>query len=136
MTAQKGRDYLVQLETAPNVFTSIGGMREPTITINNEPVDITDADSDGFRRLLEGAGVTSVSIKAQGVYVDNEYQGTLRDAALANTHLSLRFVIPGSVSDGNYDGDFMVASFEEAGPHNSNGTYNVTFENADLVTFA
>lgn len=135
MVAQKGRDYLVKLNTTGETFVAIGGMREPTITINNEPVDITNADSAGMRALLENAGVTSVSIKAQGVYVDDEYVDTIRQAALANTHENFQFVVPGT-NGGTFEGEFMIASCEEAGAYNGNGTYNLTFENAGPVTFA
>lgn len=135
MAAQKGRDVLLKLNTVSTTYVAIAGMREPTITINNEPVDITNADDAGIRKLLEGAGVTSVSIKAQGVFMDDTYVATVRAAALANTHKNFQFVIPGS-SAKTYQGAFMVASFEEAGSYNGQVTYNLTLESAGAVTIS
>ena len=110
-------------------------MREPTLTINSEPVDITNADDTGIRKLLENAGVTSVSIKAQGVYVDDAYIASIRAAALANTHKSFQFVVPGTVSK-TYQGTFMIASFEEVGSYNNTVTYSLTLESAGAVTIS
>ena len=45
-------------------FTVIGGIRTRSMTINNETVDVTDKDGNGFA-FVEGAGITSMSLKAQ-----------------------------------------------------------------------
>ena len=49
----------------------IGGIRTESMTINNETVDVTDKDGNGWRELLEGAGITSMSLKGSGVVSDN-----------------------------------------------------------------
>ena len=41
------------------------------MTINSETVDVTDKDGNGWRELLEGAGITSMSLKGSGVVSDN-----------------------------------------------------------------
>src|SRR5690606_10113508 len=111
----------------------IGGAREMTLTIANEPVDITNSDSAGIRMLLEGAGGNSVSIKLQGVYVDGTAIAALRTKAATNAHGTYQFIVPGTAPI-TYEGSFMIASFEEAGSYNGAVTYNLTLESAGPVT--
>lgn len=135
MVAQKGRNLLVKYNTAGSTYVAVAGSREVTLTINNEPVDITNSDDSGIRKLLEGAGVGSVSIKAQGVYVDDAVVNTLRTLALTNAHANFQLVVPGTVTR-TYQGSFMLATFEEAGTYNGSVTYNLTLESAAQVTIS
>ena len=57
-TAHRGRDALMKVSIdGGSVFATVGGIRTNNFTINNEPVDITNADSAGFRELLADGGV-------------------------------------------------------------------------------
>lgn len=136
MTAQKGRDVLVKLNTTGSTFATIGGARSITLTIGNTPVDITNADDAGIRKLLQGAGVTTVSLKLQGVYVDDTYIGTLRTDALTNAHRNYQIVLPGSTSAGTFSGSFMLSSFELAATYNEAMTQSLTLESAGAISFA
>jgi TP901-1 family phage major tail protein len=131
--AQKGRLALVKYNTTGTTYATIGGSREVTLTINNEPVDITSSDDAGIRKLLEGAGVSSTSVKLQGVYMEDAGITALRVAANTNVHKKFQVVIPGTVVK-TYEGEFMIASFEEAGSYNGMVTYNLTLESAGVVT--
>lgn len=135
MAPQKGRSVLVKYNSTGSTYVTIGGAREPTITINNEAVDVTNADDSGIRKLLENAGVNSVSIKLQGIYVEDAAAAAIRTDASVNAHRNYQFVIPGTVSR-TYQGSFMVASFEEAGSYKDAVTYNLTLESAGAVTIS
>lgn len=135
MAAQKGRNVLLKYNSTGSTYVAVGGAREVTLTINNEPVDITNSDDAGIRKLLEGAGVTSVSIKLQGVYVEDAAISAIRVDALTNAHRNYQFVMPGTVAK-TYQGSFMVASFEEAGSYNGSATDSLTFESAGAVTLS
>ncbi|MBZ9975480.1 phage major tail protein, TP901-1 family [Mesorhizobium sp. BR-1-1-10] len=135
MAPQKGRNVLVKINTTGSTYVAIGGAREPTITINNEAVDVTNADDSGIRKLLENAGVNSVSIKLQGIYVEDAAAALIRTDASVNAHRNYQFVIPGTVSR-TYQGSFMAASFEEAGSYKDAVTYNLTLESAGAVTIS
>lgn len=135
MPAQKGRLAVVKYNTTGTTYVVIGGAREMTLTINNEPVDITNADDAGIRKLLEGAGVNSTSIKLQGVYVEDAAATAIRVAANTNVHKKFQVVIPGTATK-TYEGEFMVASFEEGASYNNTVTYNLTLESAGAVTIA
>jgi TP901-1 family phage major tail protein len=133
--AVKARNVLVKYNSTGSTYVTIGGAREVTLTISNEPVDITNSDDSGIRKLLEGAGVNSVSIKLQGVYVEDAAAAAIRTDASTNAHRNYQFVMPGTVSK-TYQGSFMVASYEEAGSYNGAATYNITFESAGAVTIS
>ena len=135
MAAQKGRNVLVKYNSTGSTYVTIGGAREATLTIANEAVDITNSDDAGIRKLLEGAGVNSVSIKLQGVYVEDAAAAAIRTDASTNAHRNFQFVMPGTVSK-TYQGSFMIASYEEAGTYNGSATYNITFESAGAVTIS
>ncbi len=135
MAAQKGRNVLVKYNSTGSTYVAIGGSREATLTINNEPVDTTNSDDSGVRKLLEGAGVNSISVKLQGVYVEDAAAAAIRVDASTNAHRNYQFVMPGTVSK-TYQGSFMVSSFEEAGSYNGAATYNLTLESAGAVTIS
>lgn len=135
MPAQKGRSFLIKANTTGSTYAAIGGAREGTVTINNELEDVTTSDDSGVRKLLEGAGVNSVSIKLQGVYVEDAAINLVRTDAATNAHRNYQVVVPGTAPK-TYQGSMMVASFEEAGTYNGMVTYNLTLESAGMVTLS
>lgn len=138
MTAQLGRSLVIKLGdgTSPEVFNTIGGARSGTMTINNETVDITNKDDAGIRKLLEGKFGVSHSISLSGVYFDDSYIGTIRTNVAAGTHSNFQLVVPGSTSNGTYEGAFQITSYEESSEHNGEITYSITLESAGEVTFS
>ena len=46
----KGKDVLIKLDNS-GAYQTIGGLRSSTITLNDEAVDVTHKDSDGYRTL-------------------------------------------------------------------------------------
>lgn len=134
MVAQKGRLLLVKRWNG-SAYVAVGGSREKTITINNEPVDVTNDDSSGIRTLLEGGGITSHTIKLQGVYVDDASVNALRVDANTNVHNNYQLVVPGTPGR-TYQGRFMLATFEESGVHNESVMYSLTLESDGPVTIS
>ncbi|WP_407816106.1 phage tail tube protein, partial [Staphylococcus aureus] len=57
----------------------------------------------------------------------------IRVAANTNVHKRFQVVVPGTAVK-TYEGEFMIASFEEAGSYNGSVTYNLTLESAGVVT--
>ena len=72
MAAQKGSAMLMKVGNggSPETFTTIGGLRSTSLTINNESVDVTNKDSSGKRTMLAAAGVQSISVSGSGVFTD------------------------------------------------------------------
>lgn len=135
MAKFKGRELRIKVRTAtsPETFTVIGGIRTESMTINNETVDVTDKDGGGFRHLLEGAGITSMSLKGSGVVSDNTvFTGHIMVAVMANTHVVLK--IESGLGD-VWQGTFAVPSAERAGEYNKEETFSITLESAGTITY-
>ena len=66
MAAGSGRKLRISKGATP-----IAGARAHTLTINNEPVDITDKDDLGWRTMLNDVGVRSVDAEVTGVLLDS-----------------------------------------------------------------
>jgi TP901-1 family phage major tail protein len=135
MAAQKGKDVLIKAGDGAQpteVFTTIGGMRSKSISINNEIVDVTNSDSAGKRELLAEGGVQSMSISGSGVFLDDAGHTLLNTNANAATINNYEFVIPGL---GSYKGAFQVTSYESGGEHNGEVTFSASFESSGAIAF-
>lgn len=135
MAAQKGSALLMKIGdgASPEAFTTIGGMRSTSMTLNDEMVDVTNKDSGRARTLLAQGGVNSMTVSGSGVFTDTASETTLRGkfdvAALTN----YQFLVP---DFGTYTGSFQLTSLEYAGEYNGEVTYSFTFESSGALTFA
>lgn len=135
MSKFKGRDFRIKVRTStgPDVFTVIGGVRSETLTINNESVDVTDKDGNGWRELLEGAGITSMSLKGSGVASDNTvFTDHIMTAVTTNVHKYLK--IESGLGD-TFAGFFQITSCERGGEHNKEETFSISLESAAEITY-
>jgi TP901-1 family phage major tail protein len=135
MAAQKGSALLLKIGdgASPEAFTTIGGLRSTSITLNDEAVDVTTKDSSSLRALLANGGVQTISISGSGVFTDAASETTLRGKFGASSFSNFQVIIP---DFGTYTGAFMVASLEYAGEYNGEVTYSVTLESSGTITFA
>jgi TP901-1 family phage major tail protein len=135
MAAQKGSALLLKIGNAgsPETFTTIGGLRSTSITMNDEAVDVTNKDSSAVRALLANGGVQSTSVSGSGVFTDAASEETLRGKFGAATFSNFQILVP---DFGTYTGAFMVSSLEYSGEYNGEVTYSVTLESSGAITFA
>lgn len=127
-TAQKGSAILIQKGA-----TTIGGIRTTSFQINSETVDVTSADaSNRWRQLLAAAGIKSLSVSGSGVLKDTAAQQTVVTDVIAQTLDTYTLTVPGL---GTFTGLFQVASFQGAGEHNGEVTYDMTFESGGDISF-
>jgi len=135
MTAQKGKSLLLKLGDggAPEIFTTIAGLRANSISFNAGAVDITNADSvSEWRELLPGAGVKTASVSGTGVFKDQAVDGTVRSVFFAQTHDNWQVVIP---SFGIIEGPFQVTNLDYAGEYNGEAVHTIALESAGALTF-
>jgi len=136
MSAQKGSALLMKIGdgASPEAFTTVGGLRSTSISLNEEAVDVTNKDSSNkYRELLAQAGVVTVSVSGSGVFTDSASETSLKSSFNKATFDNYQFLVP---DFGTFTGAFMVASLEYAGEYNGEVTYSVTFESAGDITFA
>lgn len=135
MAAQKGRSVLLKVSdgTSPDSFSSVGGIRSKTVTINNETVDITTSDEAPWRTLLGDAGIRSVSISGSGVFKDEAAINRVEDLAFSGALEDFQLVF------GNSDyiqGAFQVTRFEYGGEHNGEQTFSISLESGAAVAMS
>jgi TP901-1 family phage major tail protein len=135
MAAQKGSSLLVKIGDggSPEAFTTVGGLRSTSISLNDEAVDVTTMDSSNQRELLANGGIQTISISGSGVFTDAASETTLRGKFGTSTFSNFQIIIP---DFGTYTGAFMVASLEYSGEYNGEVTYSVTLESSGAITFA
>ena len=68
MAVQKGSALLVKVGNggSPESFTTVAGLRDTSISINAETIDVTNKDSSRVRTLLANAGIKSFSEIEEG----------------------------------------------------------------------
>ena len=133
MAAQKGKDLLVKISDGAS-FVTVAGLRSRRLSFNAETVDITHAESaDRWRELLDGAGVKRASISGRGLFKDAGSDALIRQTFFDGAVKSYQIVIP---DFGTVEGPFQITSFDFAGEHNGEVTYELSLESAGALTFA
>lgn len=137
MTAQKGQSLVIKAEDTAggDAWTTIAGLRTTSFSVNNESVDITNKDTTSkWRQLLEGAGVSSLSISGAGVFTDSAVEDIVRVRAFTPTDNIWNYQIVMPNGD-EIEGAFLISSYERAGEHNGEETYSLSLESAGDITF-
>jgi TP901-1 family phage major tail protein len=132
MTAQKGKDLLLKLDTGIG-FTTVAGLRAKRIAFNAQTVEITDSQSAGrWRELLSGAGVKAASLSGEGIFKDEQSDELVRNAFFTGTIPEWEIVLP---DFGSLTGMFQISSLEYGGHHAGEVTFKLILESAGAITF-
>lgn len=130
MAAQKGRSFL--LKTVDQNGTTLAGMRTTGLTINNQQVDTTNKDTNGWRELLATAGTQSLDISVEGVFTNASVEHTVRGYALANSINPFALVF----GDGDYIiGGFAISNYQRTGAHDGEETYSMSLQSSGQPSY-
>ncbi|MCX7325048.1 MAG: phage major tail protein, TP901-1 family [Hyphomicrobiales bacterium] len=133
MTAQRGRNMLLRVESAPTVFINVAGLHARQFAFNVEAVDITHAESAGrWRERLAGAGIRRASISGGGVFRDEASHALVRQVLFDGDIRQWQIVIP---DVGRLQGAFQLSSLEYRGDHAAEVTFEMSLESAGALTF-
>ena len=132
MPAEKGSAFLLKIGdgAAPPAFTTVAGLRTTQLQINGEAVVITSKDSGGWRELLSGAGVRSVSVSGAGLFTGSTAETRLKANALSGRIDDYRLSFE---SGETMTGKFLVTRLEYAGDFNGERTYTLSLESSGAV---
>ena len=135
MAAQNGSALLMKIGNggSPEAFTTIGGMRSTSLTMNDEMVDVTNKDSSRARTLLAQGGVNSITVSGSGVFTDSASEATLKAKFDVSALTNYQFLVP---DFGTFTGNFQLTTLEYGGEYNGEVTYSFTFESSGAITFA
>lgn len=132
MSAEKGSAFLLKVGdgATPPVFATVAGLRTTQLSVNGEAVNITSKDSGGWRELLSGAGVRSVSVAGSGIFTGSEAEARIKANALAGLidDYELSFE-----SGERMRGRFLLTRLDYAGDHNGERSYALALESSGAV---
>ena len=132
MSAEKGSAFLLKVGdgASPPAFATVAGMRTTQMSVNGEAVNITSKDSGGWRELLSGAGVRSVSVGASGIFTGSAAEARVKGHALGGTidDYELSFE-----SGERLRGRFLVTRLDYAGDYNGERSYALNLESSGPV---
>lgn len=132
MPAQKGSAFLLKISNGANpaVYQTVAGLRTTQMAITSDTVVITSKDSAGWRELLSGAGVRSVSVSAAGFFLGSAAETRVRANAMSGTIDDYEL----SFEDGDkLRGRFLVQKLDYSGDFNGERNYTLQLESSGAV---
>jgi len=132
MSAEKGSAFLLKVGDGgtPPVFATVAGMRTTQLSVNGEAVNVTSKDSGGWRELLSGGGIRSVSVAGSGIFTGSAAETRIKANALAGLidDYELSFE-----SGERLRGRFLLTRLDYAGDHNGERSYALNLESSGAV---
>jgi TP901-1 family phage major tail protein len=133
MPAQKGSAFLLKISngaTPTPVYQTVAGLRTTQLSISGDSVVITSKESGGWRELLSGAGVRSVSVSAAGIFLGSSAEAQVRANAMAGTLDDYELSFEGGEK---LRGRFLVQKLDYAGDFNGERNYTLSLESSGAV---
>jgi TP901-1 family phage major tail protein len=132
MAVEKGSAFLLKVGNgaSPVVYSTVAGMRTTQLSIGGETVVVTNKGSGGWRELLSGAGVRSVSVSGAGVFTGSAAETRLKGNALSGVldDFELSFE-----SGERLQGRFLVNRLDYSGDFNGERSYTLALESSGQV---
>jgi TP901-1 family phage major tail protein len=135
MSAERGSAFLLKVGNgaAPVVYQTVAGLRTTQLSVNGEMVAITSKDSGGWRELLSGAGVRSVSVSGAGIFTGSVAEVRIKGNALSGAIDDYRLTFE---SGETMTGRFLVTRLDYAGDYNGERSYTLSLESSGAVVSA
>lgn len=133
MPIEKGSAFLLKIGdgASPPVYATVAGLRATMLSINGDAVNVTSKDSAGWRELLSGAGVRSVSVTAAGIFTgsaaETRVQGHALSGAIDDYELAFE-------SGARMRGRFLVTRLDHSGDFNGERQYALSLESSGPVS--
>jgi TP901-1 family phage major tail protein len=135
MAAEKGSAFLLKVGNGatPVAYATVAGLRTTQLSINGEMVAITTKESGGWRELLSGAGVRSVSVSGAGVFTGSAAEARVKASALSGVLDDYRLSFEGGET---MTGRFLVTRLDYSGDFNGERSYTLSLESSGVVVSA
>ena len=129
---EKGSAFLLKVsDGAPvPIYGTVAGLRTTNLSIASESVVVTNKGSGGWRELLSGAGVRSVSVSGAGVFTGSDAESRVKTAALSGVIDDYEVSFE---SGERLRGKFLVSRLDYAGDFNGERSYTVALESSGAV---
>jgi TP901-1 family phage major tail protein len=130
-----GIKFLLQQsnEAETEVFTTLGGLRSKSLSLNGEAIDITNHGSQEWRELLEGVGLNSMDVSGSGIFVDHATMAQVKADFFARKHRRYRLI--NDETGETFTAKFKLSSLELSGEHNGEKTYSLSLQSDGVVEY-
>ncbi len=132
MPAQKGSAFLLKISdgATPAAYRTVAGLRTTQLSIAGDPVVVTNKESGGWRELLSGAGVRSISVSAAGIFLGSAAEAQVRSNAMSGVIDDYELSFEGGEK---LRGRFLVQRLDYAGDFNGERNYTLALESSGPV---
>lgn len=132
MGIESGSAFLLKVGDGgfPPAYATIAGLRTTQLSINGEGVNVTTKDSGGWRELLSGAGVRSVSVSGAGIFTGSAAEGRIKGNALSGVTDDYELSFEGGE---RMQGRFLITRLDYAGDYNGERNYTLSLESSGPV---
>lgn len=128
MAGQSGTTWALSVRTtaSPAAYTALAGLRTRSFKINNNPVDVTTADSTSrWRELLGDTGQVELEIDASGLYQKDAPNHLLPSLVASGASQIFQLVSAASTPGISIVGSFVVTEYEASATYNEAVTFTV-----------
>jgi TP901-1 family phage major tail protein len=132
MGIESGSAFLLKVGDGgvPPAYATIAGLRTTQLSINGEGVNVTTKDSGGWRELLSGAGVRSVSVSGAGIFTGSAAEVRIKGNALSGVIDDYELSFEGGE---RMQGRFLITRLDYAGDYNGERNYTLSLESSGAV---
>jgi TP901-1 family phage major tail protein len=120
-----GRDITLLWDGA-----DIGGVKEKTIKVNGEAIDVTSDDDDGWRKLLTVPAQRQVDISVSGVTKNNILKSASFDDTKRTKTASIQYPDGSTIS-----GTFYLSEYSDKGSFNDATAFEATLQSSGPCVF-
>ena len=138
MARISGRTSVIQIEDSPGsgTFSTIGSLRNNSLTINNRPVDVSNKDTTlGFTAWDTASSIKEVTISGEGIVDDTSTAYDLAKTTSLSADPSAKFRYLEGTGGGTFEGDFVIDSVSQEAPHDGPVTYQIALRNKLDITY-
>lgn len=139
MAGQTGLLWALSVKTAASTYTPLAGLRTRSFKINNNPVDVTTADSDSrWRELLGDVGQVELEIDANGLYTKDAKDHVLPTLVASGTSQSFQLTSGATGSPATTGitiiGNFIVTEYQLSASYDGAVAFTVKLMSAAKPT--
>jgi predicted secreted protein len=130
MAAGSGRRVRISLGTGVGAVV-VAGARTDTLTISNEPINVTDKDDAAWAILLADVSARNIALSVEGVLKGDQLITLAMGAGSAlldDVEIEVETV-------GTFAGSFFMSSFETGGAHDGENTFSASFSSGSAITY-
>lgn len=132
MAANSGKLVLFSLKTGVDTYTPVLSAKSNSFTINHSTIDTTTKVDAGWSSILSGGGITSFETTMDGVFLNTEYDKTLRGYGVTGEEFEGKLVTGNTDS---FTGKFIITGMDIGGNFDGAETYSFKIQNSGAIVY-